>query len=48
MDSILAIGFLAGIFALGYWIGSMRANLKYFQSITPAAAKPAARKKVTK
>ena len=29
MDALIAIAFVAGIFGLGYWIGSMRTKLKY-------------------
>jgi hypothetical protein len=47
METLFAIGFLAGLFALGYWIGSMRANLKHLQANKPAVT-PAPRKKVAK
>ena len=50
MDAVLAIVFIGGIFALGYWIGSMRANLRAYQALQLAPVrKPATttpRKKV--
>lgn len=48
MESVFAIAFLGGIFALGYWIGAMRTNLKHLSANKPVAAtkKPAPKKKV--
>jgi hypothetical protein len=45
MDAVLAIGFIAGIFALGYWIGSMRTKLQILEP-KKSAPKPTSRKKV--
>lgn len=45
MESVLAIGFIGGVFALGYWIGAMRTSLKMLQSPKAPAKKPAPRKK---
>ena len=29
MDAVIAIVFIGGVFALGYWIGAMRTKLKF-------------------
>jgi hypothetical protein len=29
VDALLAISFIAGVFALGYWIGAMRTKLNH-------------------